>query len=148
MRHSFSRLVTVPLLAFTVVAVAGRTSAQTAAYFAQGTAQFVSQTDFVGTGQATHLGRYTEVGSVTFAPTANPAVLAITGTNVYTASNGDQLYGVLAGELDTSTGVITGTVTYAGGTGRFANAGGQSNLTGQMLGGGALTVAVAGKITF
>lgn len=134
--------------AATMFVLSAKVSAQAVPHFAAGSAQFVSQTDFVGTGRATHLGRYTEIGSVTFSPTRDPAVLAISGANVYTAANGDELYGLLSGELDTSTGAITATVTYVGGTGRFAAASGSSRLTGQMLGGGAVSIAVAGSISY
>lgn len=117
-------------------------------YSARGSAQFVSQTDFVGTGRAAHLGLYTEVGHVEFTPTANPAVLAVNGWAIYTAANGNELHAILGGELDTSTGAITATVTYVGGSGRFVHASGSSSLTGQMLGGGAVRIAVAGNIDY
>jgi len=73
-------------------------------------------------------------------------VLAVTGATIYIAANGDELHAAVSGELDTSTGAITVTVTYVGGSGRFVAASGSSSLTGQMLGGGALRVAVAGNI--
>ncbi len=86
--------------------------------------------------------------SVVFAPTTNPIVLAVTGQAVYTAANGDELHATLRGELDTLTGAIAVTVTYVGGTGRFATASGSAALAGQMLGGGAVSIPVAGGIRF
>lgn len=148
MAINFSRLVTALFAVLTVLALPGRASAQAVPHFARGSAQFVSENDFVGTGRATHLGLYTEVGHVAFAPTSNPAVLAVTGSTIYIAANGDELHAVLNGALDTSTGAITAVVTYVGGSGRFVAASGSSNLTGQMLGGGAVRVAVAGNIDF
>jgi len=148
MRTNFSRLVPVLLAALALLALPGRASAQAVPHHAKGSAQFISDNDFVGTGRATHLGLYTEVGHVSFAPTSNPAVLAVTGWIIYVAANGDELHATVSGALDTSTGAITATVTYVGGTGRFVDASGSSSLTGQMLGGGAVRVAVAGTIDF
>lgn len=143
-----TRLITLLVVAVTTLASSRQASAQSVPYRATGAAQFVSPTDFVGSGRATHLGIYTEVGSVAFAPTPNPDVLAVTGVSVYTAANGDELHATLNGELNTLTGVITVTVTYVGGTGRFASASGSSSLAGQMLGGGAASIAVAGRIDY
>lgn len=148
MNRFFSRLVTALFLVIPVAAQPGSATAHAVPYFASGTAQFVSPTDFVGSGHATHLGTYTEVGSVAFAPTGNPDVLAVTGAITYRAANGHLLHAVLVGELNTSTGAIAATVTYVGGTGRFAKASGSSALAGQMLGGGAVTIAVAGRISY
>jgi hypothetical protein len=114
----------------------------------RGTAQFVSQTDFVGAGNATHLGRYDEVGSVQFSPTGDPTVLHLEAESTYTAANGDQLYAVFTGQLNGVTGKFTATVTYVGGTGRFANASGTATLSGQLLPGGSIEVAVKGTIDY
>ena len=143
-----SRLASLLFVALMVLAPPGRASAHAVPYFASGAAQFVTENDFVGAGHATHLGHYTEVGSVSFAPTGNPDVLAVDGWTIYTAADGDELHALVSGELDTSTGSITVTVTYDGGTGRFADASGTSSLVGQMLGGGAASVAVTGSIDY
>jgi len=132
-----------------LVALADRAAAAAVRpYSAHGTAQFVSPTDFIGSGQATHLGRYSEAGSVAFAPTPNPAVLQVDGSIVYTAASGDELHAVVSGTLNGLTGVIAATVVYAGGTGRFADASGSSSLAGQLLPGGAISVAVSGTIDY
>src|SRR5262245_32235602 len=56
-------------------------------YAARGTAQFVSETEFVGVGNATHLGRYDEAGSALFTPTRDPAIVLVTAWITYTAAN-------------------------------------------------------------
>lgn len=118
------------------------------AYSAKGTAQFTGATTFVGSGQATHLGRYSESGTVAFSPTSDPAVFHIDGTITYTAANGDELNATASGELNTKTGAITATLTYTGGTGRFDDAEGTSTLTGQLAEGGSITVSVRGTIDY
>jgi hypothetical protein len=143
-----SRFVSVLLVLIALLALPGRASAQSVPYFASGDAHFVSPNDFVGLGQATHLGRYSEVGYVDFVPTTNPSVLAVTGDIVYTAANGDELHAIVDGELDITTGAITATVTYVGGTGRFDDASGSSALVGQIHGSGAISVAVVGNIDY
>ena len=148
MHRFFSRLVTIVFVAIAGLGLPGHAAAQAVPHFSRGDAQFTSPNDFVGSGHATHLGSYTEVGHVTFAPTTNPNVLAVTGVAVYTAANGDELHAVLSGELNLLTGAVTATVTYDGGTGRFALASGSASLIGQMLGGGAITVTVSGIIDY
>ena len=117
-------------------------------HVSRGTAQFINASDFVGSGVATHLGKYEEAGSAQFSPTADPTVLQVDSHNTYTAANGDQLYAVISGHLDGLTGKITGTVTYVGGTGRFADASGTASFSGQLLPGGAVQAAVEGTIDY
>lgn len=145
-----TRLLAIVALAFslTLLALTTRAHAAERAYRAKGTAQFVSPTEFVGSGNATHLGRYSERGQVAFTPTPTPGVLRVQGEIVYTAANGDELRAAVAGELNGLTGVVTATLTYHGGTGRFATATGSSSLTGQAGPAGALTVSVAGTIDY
>src|SRR5688572_33458424 len=95
------------LVAVAILALPDRASAEERPHKSEGTAQFVSPTDFVGAGEATHLGRYTEVGSAQFTPTDDPTVLRIDAWSIYTAANGDQLYATFAGRLDLLTGAIT-----------------------------------------
>ena len=131
-----------------VLTLSARASAEERPHNSQGTAQFVSPTDFVGSGEATHLGRYTEVGRVSFSPTDDPTVLQIDAWSIYTAANGDQLYAVFTGQLNGRTGKITATATYVGGTGRFVDAGGSATLVGQFLPGGTIAAAVEGTIDY
>ena len=136
------------LAAFAVLALSASSQAEDRPHKSGGTAQFVNPNDFVGSGRATHLGRYTEVGSAQFSPTADPTVFRIDAWSVYTAANGDQLYAVFTGQLDGLTGAITATGTYVGGTGRFDDASGSATLSGQMLPGGTISVSVAGTIDY
>jgi hypothetical protein len=136
------------LSAVSVVSLATSAQAVERPYISNGTAHFVSPTDFVGAGTATHLGLYSEVGSVSFSPTAEPAVLQLVASATYTAANGDQLHATFAGTLNGATGVITATVTYVGGTGRFASATGSANLSAQSFPDGSIQVAVKGTIDY
>ena len=141
----------VALFAFSLAALVlpGRASAVAVLpYQAQGSVQFWSPNDFVGSGNATHLGRYTEAGNVSFAGTSDPDVLAVSGSIVYTAANGDELWADVTGTLNQATGAIVATLTYDGGTGRFVNSSGSSQLGGQLLGGGAAVAAVSGNIDY
>jgi hypothetical protein len=136
------------VLAVGLLALPQRASAQARPHYARGTAQFVSPTDFVGSGYATHLGLYSEVGSVAFTPTTDANVLRLDGRGIYTAADGAQLRATFTGRLNRATWAITATVTYVGGTGRFTNATGVSSLVGQMLPNGTITVAVNGSINY
>ena len=149
MNRFFSLRPVVVVLVATGMLMAGtRASAEERSHKSGGTAQFVSPTDFVGSGEATHLGRYAEAGTAQFSPTAVPGVLRVDARVVLTAANGDQLYETITGRLDLLTGAITATVTYVGGTGRFADAGGSATLSGQMLPDGTITVSVEGTIDY
>jgi hypothetical protein len=148
MRSVFPRLVTVLALAVTAFVLPERASANPVPHVARGGAQFTTANDFVGSGNATHLGNYTEVGNVAFTGTGDPNVLAVSGWTVYTAADGSELWAHVDGTLNTSTGAVAATITYTGGLGRFVGATGSSSLVGQMLGGGALQVAVTGNIDF
>jgi hypothetical protein len=136
------------LLAVSVLAPANPAQAAARPHVSRGTAQIDANGGFVGAGAATHLGAYTETGTIQLSPTANPAVFDAVATATYTAANGDQLYAVFAGQLNGVTGVITATVTYVGGTGRFSNATGTAALTAQLLPGGSIEVAVEGLIDY
>ena len=142
------RPVVVVLVATGMLTVATRVSAEERAHKLRGTAHFVSPTDFVGSGDATHLGRYAEAGSAQFSPTADPTVLRVDAWVVLTASDGDRLYETITGELDLLTGAITATVTYVGGTGRFDDADGAATLAGQFLPDGTIAVSVEGTIDY
>jgi hypothetical protein len=150
MLRFFSRLVTIAFVLVAGLALSGRASAQTVPYLAKGGAQLSGaglELDIVGSGQATYLGAYTEVGHVTLIPTLDPGVFLVTGGAVYTAANGDKLFAAFSGKLD-ATGAITAKVKYFGGCGRFEDASGFAILTGQMLGGGAASVTVQGYLEY
>ena len=142
------RLAGVLLVAVAVLVLPDRASAEERPHFLRGTAQFVSPTDFVGSGHATHLGKYTEVGSASFSPTADPTVLRVDAWVVLTAADGDRLYETITGELDLLTGALTATVTYVGGTGRYDDADGSATLSGQMMPDGTIAVSVEGTIDY
>jgi hypothetical protein len=76
----------------------------------------------VATGEATHLGRYTMVSD--FTVTSPPP--RASGTSVWTAADGSQLFttGVGEGVVTFPILVATETHTITGGTGRFASASG------------------------
>jgi hypothetical protein len=131
-----------------VLALAAPADAAKRAHHARGSAQFTNENAFVGSGVATHLGPYTEEGTAVFTPTADANVLSVNAAATYTAANGDQLYAVFTGQLNAATGVITATVTYVGGTGRFASASGTAILSAQLLPGGSIEVVVNGTIDY
>jgi hypothetical protein len=131
-----------------ILTLSARAAAEERPYSLRGTAHFVSPTDFVGAGTATHLGRYAEAGSASFSPTADPTVLRIDASTTLTAADGDQLHETITGHLNVVTGAITATVTYVGGTGRFDGAGGSATLSGQMLPDGTIAVSVEGTIDY
>jgi hypothetical protein len=147
-RFDCLRPVVVMFVATGLLTVAARASAEERPHKLRGTTHFVSPTDFVGSGEATHLGRYAEAGSARFSPTAVPGVLRVDARVVLTAADGDQLCEAITGELDLRTGALTAAVTYVGGTGRFAGAGGSATLSGQMLADGTIAVAVDGSIDY
>ena len=82
-----------------------------------------------GSGNATHLGMFTNTGKVNFTPdTSNPNILHPDGGGVFTAANGDKLnFIIITGALYLTTGIGTGDFEFTGGTGRFANATGHTS---------------------
>ena len=75
-------------------------------------------------GNATQLGRFSREETILF----NPATGTLTGLIVFTAANGDQLFGTVEGGFVSAT-VATGTYTFTGGTGRFQNASGEADFS-------------------
>lgn len=140
------------VLALVALAAAASERAAAAAagrpHVSRGTAHFVNANDFVGAGNATHLGSYHEQGTAQFTPTDDPTVLEVDAVSTYTAANGDQLHAVISGSLDGLTGHITAEVTYTGGTGRFANASGTAILEAQLLPDGSVDAEVEGTIDY
>ena len=78
----------------------------------------------IADGNATHLGRFSREEVLLL----NPGTGTIAGTIVFTAANGDQLSGLVAGQF-TSPTTVAGTYTFTGGTGRFENATGQADFS-------------------
>lgn len=103
------------------------------------------------TGRATHLGLWSEFGTLSFTPDPNnPARVLVTGDAIFTAANGDELRGVITeASLDLITGIGTGTFSFEGGTGRFADATGVAGFTVlQNLATGAFEISAIGKIDY
>jgi hypothetical protein len=101
------------------------------------------QVTATGEGQATHLGRFTRLGMVVVHPDGSAE-----GTIMFTAANGDQLFGDIVG-LPTTTASISGTYTFTGGTGRFRNASGGADFVGLIAPDGIhITVAFEGTIQY
>ena len=104
-----------------------------------------------GSGNATHLGTFTNTGKVTFTPDAsNPNILHPSGGGVFTAANGDKLnFIIISGALDLTTGIGTGDFAFTGGTGRFANATGHTfGVIQQNVVTGAYELTMVGKIDY
>jgi hypothetical protein len=74
-----------------------------------------------GTGEATHLGRFTLISEFTVIP---PPVSTASGTATWTAANGDQIFTTIAGQavITFPVAAIAETHTITGGNGRFAEA--------------------------
>jgi len=104
-----------------------------------------------GSGNATHLGMFTNTGEVSFTPDAsNPTILHPSGGGVFTAANGDKLnFVIVSGALDLTTGTGTGEFDFTGGTGRFANATGRtSGVIEQNIVTGAYVLTLVGNIDY
>ena len=93
-------------------------------------------------GKATHLGRFSREEEVLF----NPITGTLAGDIVFTAANGDELFGIVAGGFISPTTAI-GTYTFTGGTGRFQNASGGADFVGFTSDGIHLTVEFEGTLS-
>jgi hypothetical protein len=107
--------------------------------------------DVTGSGNATHLGSFTNEGRVIFTPDPdNPNIVHPSGQGSFTAANGDKLtFDIQNASMDLTTGLATGDFHFTGGTGRFANASGVAAAVVQqnfITGGYELTLV--GKIDF
>jgi hypothetical protein len=80
---------------------------------------------FTAGGQATHLGPWTNEGDVHVVGQEPDGKLLVSGTVVFTARNGDELWAVMHGTLDPGVGGVA-TFYWVGGTGRFAGATGSA----------------------
>jgi hypothetical protein len=104
-----------------------------------------------GSGNATHLGLFTNTGKVSFTPDAtNPTILHPSGGGVFTAANGDKLnFVIVTGALDLTTGIGTGEFDFTGGTGRVAKATGHtSGVIQQNVVTGAYELTLVGNIDY
>jgi hypothetical protein len=146
-RFSQLRSVVVLLVVVGILIPPAGASAGERPHFSGGTAQF-TPTGFEGTGHATHLGEYTEVGAVEFLEATDPTAIPLEGQSIYTAANGDELWAVFSGHLNGLTLEIDATLTYVGGTGRFADASGSAALVGQIQPDGTIAASVEGTIDY
>lgn len=104
-----------------------------------------------GSGNATHLGLFTNTGKVKFTPDASdPNIMHPTGEGVFTAANGDKLnFIVSGGALNLTTGMGTGDFEFTGGTGRFVNATGHTSaVVEQNFVTGAYEITLVGNIDY
>ena len=101
-------------------------------------------------GTGTHLGMWTAVGTLQFAPDPNdPTKILGSGAATLTASDGDKLQAVASGTVDAATGVAQGVLRFVGGTGRFAAASGSANfVVTQNFATGAFEATYVGTIDF
>jgi hypothetical protein len=148
-RFSFLRPVLVVLVAVGILTSPNRASAEERQYFSRSTAVLDIMTgDFVATGNATHLGKYTETGNVVISGD-DPTALHVEGSATLVAANGDELCVVIIGQMDFLAGTITGTITFDGATtGRFQDATGSASLVAQVQANGTIAVVIEGFIDY
>jgi hypothetical protein len=96
----------------------------------------------VGTGEATHLGRFARYERVVL-----HADRTFAGTLVFTAANGDRLSAKVAGAFISPTTAV-GTYTFTGGTDRFRYASGSAAFVGVTPDGIHITLTFEGMIRF
>jgi hypothetical protein len=96
----------------------------------------------IAQGEATYLGQFSREEMLLL----NPTTGTIAGTVVFTAANGDQLSGVLAGQF-TSLTTVAGSYIFTGGTGRFQNATGDADFSLTTADGIHFTVDFAGSLS-
>ena len=100
-----------------------------------------------GTGQATHLGRFTRLENLTLHPDG-----AIDGDLTLTAANGAKVFGDVAGGFTSAPGVVpvpaAGTCAFTGGAGRLSGASGGYQWSGVSFDGQHFTLIFEGDITF
>ena len=94
-------------------------------------------------GQATHVGLFTGTEHVLFDALAG----TVSGSRVFIAANGDNLYADTEGAF-TSPTTVDGTMTFTGGTGRFKHASGEMDFEVFTLDGVNLTLTFDGDIDF
>lgn len=128
-------LVVAIALAFAAQAGAGNAQVPFSATFS-GTAFFTSPstTRFLGTGEATHMGRSSSVGDVSISPPNAAGCYPNVNVETLTAADGDQLV-IRSDDQACPIGPTSfhgsGNWVVVGGTGRFADATGSGNFDGE-----------------
>jgi hypothetical protein len=148
-RFSLLCPVAVLLVAVSNLTLPDRASAEERAYHSRSTAVLDFATgNFVAAGNATHLGKYTEIGSISTSGD-DPTALDVEGSATLTAANGDELDVDFIGTLNFFTGAIAATITFDGAsTGRFKDATGTGSLVAQIQEDGTISVVVVGTIDY
>jgi hypothetical protein len=153
---------TTATLAFVIGLAAGTATAKERPFSLDGTATWDNIFNafdptvgarFEGIAQATHLGKVTQTGTLFLSPVPNEdGLLPGYGSVILTAANGDQLFFNYTGLLNPATGLGTGALEFAGGTGRFADAAGKgtfvANLDLSQPIGTPMVVTIKGKIDY
>jgi hypothetical protein len=100
-----------------------------------------------GTGQATHLGRFTRVENLVLYADGT-----LDGTLTFKAANGDLLVADVAGGFASPPGILpataAGTCTFTGGTGRFSDASGGYEWAGITFDSAHFSIVFEGDISF
>jgi hypothetical protein len=127
MRRFVNFLVVVLGVTAMLGAFPGLAGAQQAVPF-KGSAELTFGMPVVGTGQGTHLGRFTEVAYPVIDTSTVPPTF--TATVFLTAANGDVVHKMATGTITSNgtTMTFTGMFTVKGGTGRFSTATGSGQV--------------------
>lgn len=95
-----------------------------------------------GTGEATHLGRFSRVEALLLAPDGS-----FTGHLTFKAANGDLVFVTFGGQFTSAT-TSQGSYTIVGGTGRFVGATGDATFSASTADGAVFTLSFDGSIAF
>jgi hypothetical protein len=113
---------------------------------------FAPPANFVGGGPVTHMGNTTQTGTLTLEAPIAPGMFPGFGSVTIVAANGDSVSFDYLGVLDAVTGEGTGTFTFTGGTGRFADVSGQGTFDAlidlSFPSGQPMTVTLDGSISY
>jgi hypothetical protein len=108
--------------------------------------------DVLGSGVASHMGLVSVYQHHSVVPTTDPNILIFyDGTCVWTAANGDMLFGTYAGYLQFNPAgyfEIHGQFVWTGGTGRFQGATGTGLASGAQYLDGTFDLVLDGTITY
>ena len=129
-----------------------RVAAEERPFYLQGAGQLSVGPTGAGTfqaaGQATHLGQWTNEGTIQFAPGDTENTLIAVGEVTFAAANGDTVHMTIEGVLDLGTGIGLATFTIDGGTGRFAGAEGETDAVILQNPDGSFTFSLDGVIDY